>query len=106
MKDGICILEFPSNLGLKEPFRGKEPGVKKLPEFLKKHNFHSLINPSSVLRLNPPTYGMMLDEISGVRNADKIVKYSKEQAQMLQKVLSENQFPIVIGGDCSILIGN
>lgn len=106
MKNNLCIVEFPSNLGLKEPFEGHEPGVKKLPDFLKKHHFHSSLNPDSILRLDPPTYTMTLDEVSGVRNADQIVKYAKEQARMLEKVLSEDQFPIVIGGDCSILIGN
>jgi arginase len=106
MRNRICILEFPSNLGLKEPFPGQEPGVKKLPDFFRKHNFHSSLNPNNILRLNPPKYSMMIDETSGVRNSDQIVKYSKEQSQMLEKVLSENEFPIVIGGDCSILIGN
>lgn len=106
MKDSIYIVEFPSNLGLKEPVAGQEPGVKKLPDFLKKNNFHSSLNHGKVLRLNPPEYSMTLDEISGVRNADKIAEYSKSQSQMLEKVISENIFPIVIGGDCSILIGN
>ena len=106
MKDGIYILEFPSNLGLKETLAGQEPGVKKLPDFLRKHNFHSSLKPSGILRLDPPNYSMTLDEISGVRNSDQIAKYSKEQSQILEKVLSENKFPIVIGGDCSILIGN
>jgi arginase len=106
MKDSIYILEFPSNLGLKEPFAGQEPGVRKLPDFLKKHDFHSSLNANSILRLDPPAYSMALDKISGVRNADRIVKYSKDQSQILEKVLSENSFPIVIGGDCSILIGN
>ena len=106
MTDRICILEFPSNLGLKEPFPGKEPGVKNVPDFLKKHNFHSSLNPTNVFRLNPPAYSMALDEISGVRNADQVSKYAKDQSQILEEVLLENKFPIVLGGDCSILIGN
>jgi len=106
MKESIYILEFPSNLGLKEPYAGHEPGVKRLPDFLKKHNFHSSLNLSSIFRLDPPSYSGTLDEISGVRNADQIVEYAKGQSQILEKVLSENNFPIVIGGDCSILIGN
>lgn len=106
MRDGIYILEFPSNIGLKEPFVGQEPGVKKLPDFLRKHNFHSLLNPVDTLRLESPKYSMTLDEISGVRNADNIIKYSKEQSKILEDVLLNKGFPIVIGGDCSILIGN
>jgi arginase len=106
MLDSICILEFPSNLGLKELVAGKESGVKNLPDFLQKHNFHSSLNPSDIFRLNPPTYSPTLDKMSGVRNADQIVNYAKDQSQLLEKVLSENKFPIVVGGDCSILIGN
>lgn len=106
MTNHICILEFPSNLGLKEPFEGQEPSVKKLPDFLRKHHFHSSLNASSILKLDPPPYSMDLDEISGVRNADQIAEYAKEQSLVLERVLSENKFPIVIGGDCSILIGN
>lgn len=99
-------MEFPSNLGLKEPCAGREPGVKKLPDFLRKHHFHSSLNPSSILNLAPPPYSMSLDEISGVRNAGQISEYAEEQSLILERVLSENNFPIVIGGDCSILIGN
>ena len=102
----ICILEFPSNLGLKEPYPGHEPGVKKLPDFFKAHGFHDQLNPARTVRLNPPAYSMALDETSGVRNADHIVHYSEEQSALLQDVLLKNEFPIVIGGDCSILIGN
>jgi len=29
----VCIVEFPSNLGLKDR-KGKEPGVKYLPDWL------------------------------------------------------------------------
>lgn len=102
----ICILEFPSNLSLKQPSAGQEPGVKKLPDWLREHKFHELINPENTFRLNPPVYSMQLDEVSGVRNADAIIEYAIQQAQVLQKIILENKFPIIIGGDCSILIGN
>jgi arginase len=104
--DNVSIIELPSNLGLKEPMAGQEPGVKKLPDWFRKFKFHDLINPQSICRLDSPTYTMNLDKISGVRNANSIVAYSKEQVKILEKVLLENKFPIVIGGDCSILIGN
>lgn len=102
----IIIVEFPSNLGLKEPDKGHEPGVKKLPHWLRKHNFHDLIKHESVVRVDPPEYSMNLDKTTGVRNADNIVLYANQQVAVLQEVLAENNFPVVIGGDCSILIGN
>jgi arginase len=105
MKD-ISILEFPSNLGLHEPAPGVQPGVKKLPAWLRAHGFYDLLNPAKVYSIDPPPYSMHLDKVSGVRNADAIAYYAKQQAVLLEKVLSLRSFPVVIGGDCSILIGN
>ncbi len=102
----ISIIEFPSNLGLKEPSPGHEPGVRKLPGWLKQHGFYELIAPKNIYTLDPPPYTMDLDKESGVRNANAIVQYAKVQVPVIEKVLSQNEFPLVIGGDCSILIGN
>lgn len=104
--DHVVIIEFPSNLGLREPSPGHDPGVRKLPAWLRKHHFHHLIAPEKIYTLSPPAYQMHPDPASGVLNADAIVQYAKEQAKLLGDVLSENKFPLVIGGDCSIAIGN
>jgi arginase len=101
----ITILEFPSNLGLIEPSPGAEPGVKKLPHWLRKHHFHQRINPAHTSSLEPPPYTMNIDKPSGVRNADAIVLYAQEQVPVLLEQLEKNNFVLVLGGDCSILIG-
>jgi len=102
----ICIVEFPSNLGLRETEPGIEPGVKKLPGWIKKHGFYDLLRPAKVYSLTPPPYNTQLDRTSGVRNADAIAGYARKQAALLEKIISLTYFPVVIGGDCSILIGN
>ena len=81
--DNVSIIEFSSNLGLKEPMAGQEPGVKKMPDWLRKHKFHDLINPQGICKLDSLTYTMNLDKVSRVRNADSIVTYSKEQVKIL-----------------------
>ena len=83
-----------------------EPGVKKLPGWLKNYGFHQRLKPTGIHTLTPPAYTMELDEISRVRNADAIVAFAKEQELIVRKVLNDGAFPIVIGGDCSIIIGN
>jgi arginase len=101
----ICIVEFPSNLGLKEPQPGKEPGVKKLPDWLWKHNLHKAINPKNILRLDPPKYSNIRDLETNILNANSLVDYAREQAYLINNLLSQNKFPFVLGGDCSILLG-
>jgi arginase len=100
----ICIVEFPSNLGLKEPQPGKEPGVKNLPDWLWKHNLHKAIS-HNILRLDPPKYSNSKDIETQILNANSLVEYAREQAYLINNLLTQNKFPFILGGDCSILLG-
>lgn len=101
----IMVIEAPSNLGLIEPFSGGEPGVKKLPAWLKKHGLYKCLHPYKIKKINPPPYTMMVDIESGVRNADSIVDFSGALSVAVQRAIMQGYFTLVIGGDCSILIG-
>ena len=105
-KKPVSIISFNSNLGLIEPAPGIEPGVKKLPAQLRKSGFFNLIDPVDIIELEPPPYSMHLDPVSNMRNTDSIAAYAKKQAPILQDVISRKNFALVLGGDCSILIGN
>lgn len=102
----VCIVEFPSNLGLKEPQPGKEPGVKNLPNWFWKHNLHKAINHNDVLRLDPPRYTNIRETETNILNANALVDYAREQAYLINNLLSQNKFPFILGGDCSILLGS
>ncbi|AEV99178.1 arginase [Niastella koreensis] len=102
----INLFEFPTNLGLIKTDYAIEPGVKKLPDWLKQFGFHDQVNPDKVVRLEPPAYTMLVDKASQVRNADSIVAYAKEQAALLYNEINDDSFQLILGGDCSILIGS
>lgn len=98
------IIEAPNNLGLKQ-LRDIEPGVRKLPAWLKRHGLYEVLKPQKVVQVKPPPYRMHLDEASGVLNADTVIEYSKDLSNTITTALDAGSFPWVIGGDCSILIG-
>lgn len=64
-----------------------------------------MINPASIIRLEPPSYTNTLDQKSGVSNVKEIAAYAKKQAKLTKPLIGKS-FLLVIGGDCSILIGN
>lgn len=101
----ICIVEFPSNLGLKEPQPGKEPGVKNLPDWFWKHHLHKNIYPKNIIRLDPPKYSNIRDTETQILNTNSLIDYAREQAYLINNLLTQNKFPFVLGGDCSILLG-
>ncbi len=102
----VSIIESPSNLGLAMLQPGHEPGVKKLPGWLKQFGFHKKIEPVHVTATQVPAYEGRVDKISGVRNRDQILQYMFTQENVLNEHLDAGWFPLVIGGDCSLLIGN
>ncbi|CAH0175586.1 arginase family protein [Chryseobacterium sp. Bi04] len=105
MKRDINIFEFPLNLGLTKKDHETEPGVRKLPDWLRKFDFHKRIGPQHIFRLEAPEYAMDFDEDSGVKNADAIIEYAKKHADLMLKNYDKSILNIILGGDCSILIG-
>jgi arginase len=53
----------------------------------------------------PPAYAGAMDPVIKVRNANEIRDYSVRLADRIGSLLDKNRFPIVLGGDCSILLG-
>jgi arginase len=102
----IYIVEFPSNLGLKEPQPGKEPAVKRLPDWFQRHNLHKILDPENTLRLDPPKYTNIKDSETQILNANSLIEYAREQAYLVNNLLTRNKFPFILGGDCSILLGS
>lgn len=101
----VTIIQLPTNLGLKEPNPGHEPGVKKLPDWLRKHGFHDRINACAIFRLDPPPYSMQLDVLnddimSAVDSREKDGLSYAELDQILQPLLSH---PRAIGIEITIL---
>jgi arginase len=102
----FMIIEAPSNLGLKELRPGVEPGVRLLPEALRKTGLAKDAGITHVICVPAPTYSMDIDQESGVRNAGAIAAYSEKLADRVREAVEKDIIPIVIGGDCSILIGS
>jgi arginase len=101
----LVLIEAPSNLGLKEPFPGVEPGVKFFPSAMEEAGFASSAGISEKINVAAPLYSMEVDPESKVRNAWKIIQYSTKLADEIDNSILQRNLPVVIGGDCSILIG-
>ncbi|PST84932.1 arginase [Pedobacter yulinensis] len=105
MAKALHIFEFPSNLGLKQ-LHAAAPGVRKLPERLRGLGLHDSLSPAAVSALPPPPYTMNLDPVTGIRNAAAIREYASRQAELLRPAFAAHTCALLLGGDCSILIGS
>ena len=101
----MILIEAPSNLGLIEPKPGLEPGVRFFPDAMEREGFARQAGIQKKIRIPPPTYSMVVDEETRVRNSDKLIKYSRELANSLDGYLEKQQKIVLLGGDCSVLVG-
>jgi arginase len=102
----ITIVEAPSNLGLKPPSPGREPGTARAPAALRRAGLHELVSPARVVRVDAPAYAADENRAINVRNVGTIADYSRKLADAVGGCLARGEFPLVLGGDCSILLGN
>lgn len=96
----FAIVEAPSVLGL------FPNGVEHLPESLLAAGLGQRLYARQAGRLVPPGYSPVRDPETGISNAGGIASYSLELADTVGRVIDEGSFPVVLGGDCSILLGN
>jgi arginase len=96
----FAIIEAPSILGL------RPTGVELLPGALKAAGLVEKLNAEYVGRVSPPKYNPKRDQETLMLNPDAIRDYSEQLANAVTGVLRAKRFPLVLGGDCSITIGN
>lgn len=104
----VVYVSAPSNLGLKRmPYADKDgPGVRKMPTIFEEFSFKSRLNIQQSHTIVPPKYTGKVDDKTGIRNLPELIDYTKQYAGVIKEIVAQKQFPIVIGGDCSILIGS
>jgi arginase len=101
----IAILDAPSNLGLRPLFPGHEPGVRRMPDALRVAGIVAALGAKDAGRVSAPPYSPERDQTVGVRNAPAITAFSRSLAPRIEDLLESGYFPLVLGGDCSILLG-
>ena len=94
-----AIVEAPSILGL------KPTGVELLPERLLANGFAERIGARRAGRLETPAYDTQRDRRTGTLNARAIAAWSPRLADAVGAVVSAGEFAVILGGDCSIVLG-
>ena len=96
----FTIIEAPSNLGL------KPDSVEHLAGALLDAGLARRLDGRRHARLAVPPYDPRRDPDTGILNAARIRDFSVMLADIVAPVVARGGFPVVLGGDCSILLGN
>jgi arginase len=95
----VIVLDAPSNLGLRAPSPGVEPGCRRLCEALRACGLVSRLAAADGGRVEAPPW------VELYANRARIPEYTVVLADRVGALLDSGERPLVLGGDCSILLG-
>jgi len=101
----ISLVLAPSNLGLRPTESGGEPGTWRAPEVLMAAGLERAVDAAEVVLLQRPTYEFGAQAGTRIRNGQSLRTFLLELSAKVRDVLDSHRFPLVIGGDCSVLLG-
>jgi arginase len=106
----IALISAPTNLGLRPPLCGSVPGTDKAPEALREVGLFRELISQGARDAGIVLSGRYVDDDDTradghVRNEPAMVNHAQRLASRLTSVLDAGDVPLVIGGDCSVLLG-
>ena len=100
------MVDAPSNLGLRPPSPGTVPGCYKLAGALRDQRLLARLGAEDGGVVTPPRYDRGdWAEGDGVFHAAAIARYSAALGDRVAGHATPGSFVLVLGGDCSILLG-
>jgi arginase len=103
----IGLLSAPSNLGLRPPAPTSVPGCAKAPEALREAGLHRRLAEFGAEERGVVLSGRYADDArpGSLRNQAAIIEHARRLAGRIALLRAGGLAPLVLGGDCSILVG-
>lgn len=101
----IELILAPCHLGLRPPKPGIEPGTWRAPDVLRDAGLEAALASVRTRALPRPRYLADAQPGTRIRNGQTIRAVGVALAGQVREVLDAGRFPVVVGGDCSILLG-
>jgi arginase family enzyme len=100
----VSIVLAPSNLGL-SPVGNKQQGAWRAPQALMDAGLARALGTDEVISLERPRYQFDAQPGTRIRNGVSIRAFSLQMAEKAADIIRRGRFPVVVGGDCSVLLG-
>lgn len=101
----ICLIRAPCNLGLRPLRPGHEPGTWRAPQALTEAGLLAAMKPTKVVDIERPRYSAEAEPGTLLRNGHTLRRFNLELADKVERAAADGLFPLVLGGDCAVLLG-
>jgi arginase len=100
----VTIIGCPTELGLRREVPGVPSGTVHAPDALRAAGLVERLGANDRGNLPVPPYDPV--RRNGVLNAEAVEQFAETQAFAIGEVLDTGAFPLIVGGDCSLLLGS
>jgi arginase len=101
----IAIIGAPSSIGIKPYDDGAARHLDEAPAVLRDLGLVQRVGATDLGDVSPPAYRDFMRQPGRVRNEAELAMYSIALGERVAAALSNDHFPVVLGGDCSIVLG-
>jgi arginase len=101
----IAIIGAPSSIGLSLYEDGLVRHVNRAPSVLRERGLIARLRAVDLGDVQPPPYREFAASPGRARNEPELVAYSRSLGDRVSRALSHGHFALVLGGDCSIVLG-
>ncbi|MEV4257245.1 arginase family protein [Spirillospora sp. NPDC049652] len=105
MTTAVELIAAPWNLGLRPRGPGREPDAWRVPRALLDAGLDARLRPARLVELDRPPYDFDAQPATRVRNGVTLREHTLRLADAVQAALAASRFPVVLGGDRSVLLG-
>ncbi|MCP2343235.1 arginase family protein [Actinomadura rupiterrae] len=106
MAAAVELIAAPWNLGQAPPAPGREPEAWRGPQALLSAGLEERLCPARTVELDRPPYDFDPQPATRIRNGVPLREHTLRLGEAVRSALAAARFPVVLGGDRSILLGS
>ena len=101
----LTLIGAPSNIGISPYDDGTPRRLSEAPQALREAGLAAALGATDAGDVTPEPYRDFVRPSVGARNQPEVQRYSDALAARVASTLATGAFPIVLGGDCSVVLG-
>ena len=105
MHRSIAIVGAPSSIGIRPYDSGETRQLDRAPGVLRERGLVKGLGASDLGDVVPLAYRDYVRPPGGVRNETEVTSYCQALSERVAAATSDGRFAVVLGGDCSIVLG-
>jgi len=105
MDRSVAVIGAPSSIGIRPYDDGQARYLDRSPEVLRERGLVERLHAIDMGDVVPPPYRDYVRPPNRARNEEQVVVYSRSLAQRVAAAAAQGRFALVLGGDCSIVLG-